>query len=218
MGKRAKILIGAGAAVVLVVVGVLVGSRIYGNWVNSNADAAPTLTSTAETGELDGDWTVADGSFAGYRVNEVLNGQDVTVTGRTEDVSGQISIADSTLSTGTIEVELATIATDESARDDFFRSQALHTDEFPTATFELTEPVAVNADGSDLELVGELTIHGVTQDVTVTAQAATAGQDLQVVGAAPVTFADFDVQAPDLGFVVVEEAGEIEFSLELVAG
>lgn len=218
MGKRAKILIGAGAAVVLVVVGVLVGSRIYGNWVNSNADAAPTLTSTAETGELDGDWTVADGSFAGYRVNEVLNGQDVTVTGRTEDVSGQISIADSTLGTGTIEVELATIATDESARDDFFRSQALHTDEFPTATFELTEPVAVNADGSDLELVGELTIHGVTQDVTVTAQAATAGQDLQVVGAAPVTFADFDVQAPDLGFVVVEEAGEIEFSLELVAG
>lgn len=218
MGKRAKILIGAGVAVVLVVVGALVGSRIYGNWVNSNADAAPTLTSTAETGELDGDWTVADGSFAGYRVNEVLNGQDVTVTGRTEDVSGQINIADSTLSTGTIEVELATIATDESARDDYFRSQALHTDEFPTAAFELTEPVEVNADGSDLELVGELTIHGVTQDVTVTAQAATAGQDLQVVGAAPVTFADFDVQAPDLGFVVVEEAGEIEFSLELVAG
>ena len=224
MGKRAKILTGVGVAVVVAVVAVLVGSRVYGNWVNSNADAVPTLSPTASSsgaessGALDGDWTVAAGSYAGYRVNEVLNGQDVTVTGRTEDVSGQISITDSTLTTGTVEVELATVATDESARDDYFRTQALRTDEFPTATFELTEPVPVASDGSDLELVGDLTLHGVTDEVTVTAQAAAAGESLQVVGSAPITFADFEVEAPDLGFVVVEDAGAIEFSLELVAG
>ncbi|HIZ38042.1 MAG TPA: YceI family protein [Candidatus Ruania gallistercoris] len=216
MGKRAKVLIAVGVTLVVVVVGVLVGTRLYGNWVNSNADAVPTLSSTADTGELDGDWSVSEDSFAGYRVNEVLNGQDVTVTGRTEDVSGQISITDATLTAATVEVQLDTVATDESARDDYFRTQALRTEEFPTATFELTEPIEVAA-GTEVELVGDLTIRGVTQETTVTAQAAAAGQGLQVVGSAPITFADFGVEAPDLGFVVVEEAGSIEFSLELTA-
>lgn len=218
MGKRAKVAMGLGISLVVIVVGVLVGTRVYGNWVNSRADAVPTLSASAEPGELDGDWTVGEDSFAGYRVNEVLNGQDVTVTGRTPDVSGQIGIADSTLTSATVEVELATVATDESARDDYFRSQALQTQEFPTATFELTEPVEVTADGGDLALVGDLTVQGVTQEVTVTAQAATEGEGLQVVGSAPITFADFGVEAPDLGFVVVEDTGSIEFSLELTAG
>lgn len=218
MGKRTKVAMGLGISLVVIVVGVLVGTRVYGNWVNSRADAVPTLSASAEPGELDGDWTVGEDSFAGYRVNEVLNGQDVTVTGRTPDVSGQIGIADSTLTSATVEVELATVATDESARDDYFRSQALQTQEFPTATFELTEPVEVTADGGDLALVGDLTVQGVTQEVTVTAQAATEGEGLQVVGSAPITFADFGVEAPDLGFVVVEDTGSIEFSLELTAG
>ena len=82
----------------------------------------------------------------------------------------------------------------------------------------LASAVEVAADGGDLALVGDLTIRDVTHEVTVTAQAATAGEDLQVVGSAPITFADFDVQAPDLGFVVVEDTGAIEFSLELTAG
>lgn len=232
MRKRTKVLTGIGIGLVVLVVAVLVATRLYGNWVNDNADEVPTLSSTspssgttdgtetdeAEPAGLDGDWTVGEGSYAGYRVDEVLNGQDVTVTGRTEDVTGSATIADGALTTGTIEVDLTTVATDETSRDAYFRSEALNTSEFPTATFELTGPVEVVADGSDLELVGDLTLHGVTQQVTVTAQAGPSGDGLQVVGSAPITFADFDVQAPDLGFVVVEDAGSIEFSLELVAG
>ncbi|WP_420111054.1 YceI family protein [Pseudactinotalea sp.] len=224
MQKRTKVLTGIGVGLVVLVVAVLVGTRLYANWVNSNADEAPTLSETgAPTSEqeepgVEGDWTVAEGSFAGYRVDEVLNGQDVTVTGRTEDVTGSVTLAGGAVTAGTIEVDLTTVATDESSRDQYFRSEALRTDEFPTATFELTEPAEVVLDGSDLELVGELTVHGVSQQVTATAQAGTSGDGLQVVGSVPITFSDFDVQAPDLGFVVVEDAGAIEFSLELAAG
>lgn len=239
MSKRSKVLIGAGIGVVVLIVAVLVGTRLYANWVNSNADDVPTLSasSTASSSEqgstddatseagtdgaadsLSGEWTVGEGSFAGYRVDEVLNGQDVTVTGRTEDVSGSVTLEDGTLTAGQIEVDLTTVATDESSRDDYFRSTALETDAYPTATFVLTEPVAVVTDGSDLTLVGELTLHGVTQPVTVTAQAGSSEDALQVVGSAPITFADFDVEAPNLGFVTVEDAGSIEFSLELTAG
>lgn len=229
MSKRTKVLTGLAIGAVVLVIAVLVGSRLYGNWVNSNAEAAPTLGGSSETAqasssdqdgpaEVEGEYTVGPGSYAGYRVDEVLNGQDVTVTGRTEDVSGSVTIADGTLTAGTIEVDLTTVATPESQRDAYFRSEALETDEFPTATFELTEPVAVALDGGDVALVGDLTIHGVTQAVTITAQAGTNGDALQVVGSVPITFADYDVQAPDLGFVVVEEEGAIEFSLELAAG
>ncbi len=237
MQKRSKVLIGVAVAVVVLVVAGLVGSRLYGNWVNSNADDVPTLTPSSESASADGDdadaatgdpggdpaalsgeYTVAEGSFAGYRVDEVLNGQDVTVTGRTEDVSGAVTLVDGELTDGSIEVDLTTVATDESSRDEYFRSEAIDTSQFPTATFELTEPVAVVADGSDVELVGDLTINGVTNPATIAAQVGTSGEGLQVVGTAPITFADFDVEAPNLGFVTVEDAGSIEFSLELTAG
>lgn len=224
MKKQTKVLIGIGIGLVVAVVAVLVGTRLYAGWVNSNADEAPTLggstsdPSSSEEVELDGDWTVGEGSFAGYRVEEVLNGQDITVTGRTEDVSGAVSIVDGTLTSGAIEVDLTTVATDETNRDQYFRSEAINTGEFPTATFELTEPVAVVADGGDVALVGDLTVQGVTQQVTATAQTGASDAGLQVVGSIPITFADFDVEAPNLGFVVVEDTGAIEFSLELAAG
>jgi hypothetical protein len=38
---------------------------------------------------------------------------------------------------------------------------------------------------------------------------------VQVIGSVPVTFADFGVEAPSLGFVTVEDEGSIEFSLQL---
>lgn len=229
MGRRAKVGIGIGITAVVLLVGFLVGTRVYGNWVNDNADEAPTLSPSTEQPEAEeptgedgaaglapaGEYAVGDGSFAGYRVEEVLNGQDVTVTGRTEDVTGSVTLDDGTLTAATVEVDLTTVATDEPSRDDYFRTQAIDTAEFPTATFELTEPVAVVTDGSDLALVGDLTVAGVTQEVTVTAQAGTSGDGLQVVGSTPITFSDFGVTAPNLGFVVVEDTGAIEFSLEL---
>lgn len=41
---------------------------------------------------------------------------------------------------------------------------------------------------------------------------------MQVIGSIPITFADFDVEAPSLGFVTVEDEGSIEFSLQLQPG
>ena len=39
---------------------------------------------------------------------------------------------------------------------------------------------------------------------------------VQVVGSVPITFSDFDVEAPSLGFVTVDDAGSVEFGLDLV--
>lgn len=217
MSGRAKVWVGVGVVVVLGVVALVVGPGLYANWANDQADAAPTIA--AGTGDAveaqDGTWTVTDGSFAGYRVEEVLRGQDVTVTGRTEQVTGEVTVADGELTAATVEVDMASIATDQPPRDGYFRDQAIDVRKYPTGTFTLTEPAAL--DGTDVQLTGDLTIRDVTREVTVDAQVASDGDTVQVVGSAPITFTDFGVTAPSLGFVTVEEDGFVEFDLRLTA-
>ena len=227
MDKRTKVITGAGVGVVVLAAGLIVGPRLYADAENSRTEAAPTLTAAAAAGAAegteapaatDGTWTVGEGSFAGYRVDEVLSGNDITVTGRTEDVTGTLTVAEGSLTEATVEVDMASIATDEARRDDYFRGTALQVETYPTATFELTEPVELEEGATSAQLVGELTIRDVTQAVTVDAQIAASGDAVQVVGSVPVTFADYGVEAPNLGFVSVEDTGAVEFDLRLTAG
>ncbi|MEG8034365.1 YceI family protein [Sphingomonas sp. LR61] len=96
----------------------------------------------------------------------------------------------------------------------------METDKFPTATFTLTKPVDVSKalDGStqDVTLTGTMDLHGVTKAVTADAQVAVGtGGTVQVAGSVPITFADYGVKAPSLGFVTVDGKGSVEFSLDL---
>jgi len=232
MQKKTKIgLWIAGGVVVLGGAALVIGPSVYAGYANSVVEAAPTIapaTSSPMTDatapavnadDLSGSWSVGADSFAGYRVDEVLQNQDVTVTGRTSDVTGDLTVEALSLTAATITVDVASIATDESARDAYFRDTAMNVGEFPTATFTLTEPVTIEAPvagvAQTVSAVGELTMHGVTQPVTVELQAALTDAGGQVVGSIPITFSDYDVEAPDLGFVSVEDAGAIEFSLNV---
>lgn len=216
-------LVGVGVGVVVLGGAVVAfGPGLYADWNNRAAAEEPTLdAASGDAGALDpaslaGDWTVADGSYAGYRVHEVLQGEDVTVTGRTDEVTGSFTVADGALTDATIEVDMASVATDEPPRDAYFRGDALEVGTYPTATFTLTSPVELPAGSADVELAGDLTIHGVTQAVTVEAQVGPTADGVQVVGSVPITFSDFDVEAPSLGFVTVDDAGSVEFGLDLV--
>ncbi|WP_139415832.1 YceI family protein [Agromyces laixinhei] len=228
MQKRTKIIIASIIAGVLVLgaTAAIAGPIIYRDLIVGEAEAAPSVTAvpTSDPGaaapDLTGDWTVADGSFAGYRVDEVLNGTDVTVTGRTSDVTGDFTVDGLSLTAASLEVDVASIATDSGNRDEYFRSSALRVDEFPTATFVLAEPIAVDTapvvgGAQTLQATGDLTLAGVTRTVTVDIDAVWNGADGQVAGSIPITFADFGVEAPNLGFVSVEPDGFVEFSLVL---
>lgn len=219
MSGRAKVWTGVGVGVVvLAVLAVVVGPGVYARWQNAQADDAPTIAATGGAVEArDGTWSVTDGSFAGYRVEEVLRGQDVTVTGRTEDVTGEVVVADGALTAARVEVDMATIATDQPPRDTYFRDEAIDVRRFPTGTFTLTEPAELGDGVTAVTLTGELTIRDVTHVVEVDAQVAADGDTVQVVGSVPITFTDFGVEAPSLGFVTVEDTGWVEFDLRLTA-
>ncbi|TDN44217.1 polyisoprenoid-binding protein YceI [Curtobacterium flaccumfaciens] len=222
---RTKVIIGISTGVVVVAAAAAVaGPVIYANTVNGQAAAAPTLSPTSSAtlapADADGTWTSRGTSFAGYRVHEVLQGNDVNVVGRTKDVTGTAVVDGGSLTTATVTVQVGKISTPESARDAYFRSTALQTDRYPTATFELTKPVDVSRalDGStqDVTLTGTMDLHGVERPVTAEAQVAVGtGGTVQVAGTVPITFADYGVKAPSLGFVTVDGKGAVEFSLDL---
>lgn len=223
MRTRTKAAVGVGAAVVVVGgVAAIFGPGWYADRAEDSVAAEPSLSASAapaDGADSSGTWTVSDGSYAGYRLDEVLRGEDVTVTGRTEDVTGEVTIAEGEVTEASIEVKVATIATDSGSRDGYFRDNAIEAEQFPTATFELTEPAALEAGATEVELVGDLTVHGETKSVTVDAEVGGDGASaLQVVGSVPITFADFGVEAPNLGFVSVEDTGSVEFSLDLAKG
>ena len=132
----------------------------------------------------------------------MLQGEDVTVTGRTEDVTGAVTVADGSITEAEHRGGHRDRRDRRGARDAYFRDNAMQAGEFPTATFELTEPATIEEGATAVELTGDLTVHGVTQTATVEAEVAgdaASGDPVQVIGSVPITFADFDVEAPYLG-------------------
>lgn len=220
--------IAAAVVIVLAVGAFFIGSRIYADQQNADAPTAFATATAAGSGASDGEtsgdvtgtWTVGTGSQAGYRVDEVLNGKDVTVVGRTENTSGSATIEGTSLTATEVTVDLTTVATDAGRRDEYFRTQAIDTSAHPDATFTLTEPVDVaalaDAGSASVTAQGTLAINGRTQDVQIALTLAQ-GTDgtLSVIGSSDLTWSDYGVEAPNLGFVSVQDAGQIEFSLVL---
>ena len=91
-------------------------------------------------------------------------------------------------------------------------------DEFPTATFTLTQPIelgAVPADGDEItaSATGDLTLRGVTNSVTFDVTAQADGQLIGVLGSIPVLFSDYGIDNPSFGGVTTEDNGLVEFVL-----
>ena len=235
--KNKKLLWIIAIAVAVAIAGVFMGSRIYAANVSAQADDVPTLSVTpndvapsreGDTGKAtasadkDGTWTVGSGSYAGYRLDEVLNGADVTVTGRTEEVSGSLTVEDDQLTAADLVLQVDTITTDSNLRDQYFRTSAIDTSQFPEASFTLTEPVDVSAtlegETQTFPITGDLTLNGQTVSVEANVQGAFSDSAAQLVGQIPMTWAEFGVEAPNLGFVSVEDSGFIEFALNVTQG
>lgn len=227
--RRRRLLIAVlAAAAVVATVAVVYGPAFYRDVIVGEQPPPPTIATPAAAGtdgpdeaaggtagDLAGAWSVGSGSYAGYRLDEVLRGTDVTVVGRTEQVTGELTVDDATLATALVTVDVASISTDSSNRDDYFRGTALRTDAYPTATFELTEPVELSGGAGTVSATGDLTIAGETQTVSAELEVAFDGDEVQVAGAVPIAFADFGIEAPDLGFVSVEPTGFVELHLFL---
>ncbi len=183
--------------------------------------ATPTTGSPAgsiSTDSPDGVWTIRADSTLGYRVAEVLGGVDTEGAGRTNQVSGDLTIDGTRATAAEFVVDMASITSDSDRRDNQFRSRIMSTNEFPTATFRLTEPIdfgTVPAEGVAITATatGDLTLRGVTQSVTFDVEARLEAGRIGVLGSIPVAFSDYGIPDPSNGFAVVKDNGLLEFVL-----
>ncbi|MGY1774476.1 YceI family protein [Geodermatophilus sp. SYSU D00804] len=221
MARRRRAWWIVGGPVAVLALGLGVGPLVYAA-LEEDAAAAPTVQAQPSDVELaadtDGTWTVAPGSSAGYRVDEVLNGADVTVAGTTDRVTGSVVVQGGDIASAEVTVDVASISTDSGRRDDYFRGNVMDVGAHPTATFAVRGPVDLPELGGTpvtVPVTGDLTLRGTTRQVqTDLAVVRTAG-GVEASGAVPVVFADFGISAPDLGFVRVEDRGQVEFLLKL---
>jgi polyisoprenoid-binding protein YceI len=161
---------------------------------------------------------VASGSVVGYRVNEVLFGQTNVAVGRTSAVTGSMTVNAKTVSTAEFTVDMTTVSSDQARRDEQFNGRIMDTATFPTATFKLTQPIALGsipADGVErtLQATGTLTLHGVTKTVVFSITGRKTGSTVQVAGSIPIAFADWNIPNPSFGPVTTEDHGVLEFAL-----
>lgn len=184
----------------------------------ADSSAAATTTPSASGDSIDGTWTATDASQLGYRVKEVLFGQSTEAVGRSSEVTGQLTLSGTTATAASFTVDVATIKSDESRRDNQFTGRIMNVSEFPTATFALTKPIdfgSLPADKTEItaEATGDLTLRGVTKSVTFQITARRNGANVEVSGTIPVTFADWNIPNPSTTGVSTEDNGVVEFLL-----
>jgi len=178
----------------------------------SSSTTAPTVNASAVTLVVD-----PAASTASYHAHEQLVGRTLPseAVGTTAGVSGSLAFAaDGTIvaDQSKISVDLSKLQSDESRRDNFIKGNTLQTSRYPMATFV---PTAVQGLPSPLptsgqvtfQLLGDLTVHGVTKPVTwqVTAQFG----DSTVTGDATsaINITEFGMSPPKAGPVLSIEDG-----------
>src|SRR5947209_4471328 len=98
----------AAAAVVAIAVVVTAGTYVYIHFIEGPAPARLTLDSSGSTTTaapsaaaatgIDGTWkATTSGTQAGYRAKEVLFGQDAEAVGRTDQVTGEMTVSGATV-------------------------------------------------------------------------------------------------------------------------
>ena len=211
---------------------VVVALGVAGWYFFLKSDPAPraaikdttVVTDATTAAGPDGTWTVKPGStdnFVGYRVTEklVANVARTTATGRTDNVTGTMTIDGTTISAVTLTADLRDLTSDQSFRDGRIKTQGLESDKFPEAKFVLTSPITLGAvptagETIKTEATGDFTLHGFTRSVTISLEGRWDGKQVQVVGNLPIVFSDYGITAPTSTFVAsVDDHGDMELQL-----
>jgi polyisoprenoid-binding protein YceI len=174
----------------------------------ASATAAPAAASSgAVKYEI-----VTSGSTASYAVREQLANLNLPsdAIGKTSAVSGSISVnADGTIDSANskITVDVSTLQTDSSMRDNFVARNVLQSDQYPQAVFVAKQvsglPKALPQSGNvAFKLTGDLTIRNVTKSVTWDVSGSIANGKATGTATTSFTFEDFTLSQPRVGMVL----------------
>jgi polyisoprenoid-binding protein YceI len=214
------------AAIAMLVVGVVLFPYLFFHVIEGPAPGRLTLPASGPgsgpiaPGPVSGTWAVATGSEVGYRVQEILFGQHHTAVGRTDKVSGGLIISGTVVAAAAFTVDMGSVKSNQVSRDVQFRDYILSTDKYPHATFRLTRPIELGSIPGDGKIVteeatGDLTMRGVTRQVTFPIRAKRTSSGLAVNAEIPIKFSEWHIPNPSFVITKVANDGILEVLLDL---
>jgi polyisoprenoid-binding protein YceI len=161
------------------------------------------------------------GNEARYRVREQLVNLDLPndAVGVTHDISGVLLVnpngsivADSSR----ITVNVAVLKSDKDRRDNYIKTHTMETAKYPTV--QLVPKSFVGLTGkpgsapTEFDMVGDLTVHGVTRPTTWKVTAHIEGGDIVGTASTSFTFKDFSLDQPKVSVLLsVEDTIKLEY-------
>ena len=224
------------AGVIVVVVLAVGGPYVFIHFIEGPAPAKLVLPksqgaagssksgATVDLAQLGGTWNVGAGSVAGYRVQEVLIGQNSTAVGRTSEIWGSVTLASKSVTKAIFTVNMASVVSDQSERNARFDGSIMDVSKYPTATLTLSAPIdlgSIPAEGAVAHdnAAGNLALHGVTKSVSFPVTAERSGSAIAVLADIPITFSEWSIPNPSIGgFVTTANTGTLEVLLHLTQG
>ena len=172
-------------------------------------------------------FTVAStGNEVRYRVREQLAGIDFPndAVGTTTSITGQIVIDDTggvVSDASRFVVEAASITSDRDRRDNYIRRRTLTVDQHPTIVLVPTElrglTMPDGAGRDTFQIVGDLTVRGVTRPTTWNATAQFRNGHVTGSAVTRFTFPDFQMEKPRVRSVLsVADTIALEYDFNLV--
>ncbi len=170
---------------------------------------------------LAGTWHVTSGSWVGSTVSAGVGPFQSDVVARTDTVEGAAVIEATTtgnvLASSRFTVDTTTLSTGDGTFDSQLQS-ILETDHYPMAGFEQTSPVRLPPSsqlraGAQVDIPGNLILHGVTRAVSVSATLTLAAATITVDATIPFRLSDYNIHGS--GLVSVGDTGTMSFHLVL---
>jgi hypothetical protein len=211
-----------GGIVGLVVLIVLV-TTIYVHTVTAPAMLVlPRVTKSSSNGAaIDGVWNVGPGSIVGWRVQQVILGQQSPLVGRTNKVWGSLTVAGGLVTQGSFTADMASLT---SSLSQTTRRTVFDMSTYPTVRLVLTDPIALGPVPTDgtverFPAVGNLTLHGVSHVVPFSAAAERSDSNVYVLADITFPYGNWRISAAGVPFLAdLQSPATIEVLLHLTQG
>ena len=236
--KRPVIIAGAAVALAAIAVAVVAGIWLLRSDDPNLLTEAPAIPTSGPGGANVSPTTVAASSLpagvrrfvvasgessAKYVVEETLRGLAATAVGTTTDVTGEIYLTKDGLYKdlpSKFRVDLRTLKTDESMRDNYVRQNVLRTSQFPFAEFVVESVTGFPAgytEGGEISLTlkGTMTLKGKSNPMTFTVKARQAGNTLTATADTQFKMTDFGIDPPEV--VVAKAKDAVILQVVLIA-
>ncbi|HEY7909109.1 MAG TPA: YceI family protein, partial [Thermomicrobiales bacterium] len=190
---------------------------------SAGAATAPSASAAAKAPGGATTYTITgDKSQAKVTVNEKLanlpSPSDAVLT--TNAIQGQLFLGADTkpVEGAKIMVDMRTLKSDKTQRDNFIRTNTLQADQFPLAEYVITgvdgwTGPLTEGKSATFKLLGNMTIHGVTKPVTFDTTAMMQGGNVTGTATTTFKFADFGMTPPHVSIATATDTIKLDMNI-----